>query len=252
MDGRGESSDQRSSTLQVQGRGLPVIEPLQDYSSGYKAVPYLKPLGMVFEQAPVLRRVRPQGAFMVPMEETNRRPYVVQPLAQRQVGSFRAAPPLDDGLRQKEISDILAIIRDSAELRSDFERSSFVGSKELSFLRAMVQCKRHIYGAESRAGGEMAPRRKWAEENHDWATARFAGRKYYGKDKKTDGMPDISNMFGMSQSATRAAEGASVAQKAAQIVAEQAPASAPSQGDEVESGAACGQCYREGADREDA
>ena len=36
MDGRGESGDQRSSTLQVQGRGLPVIEPLQDYSSGYK------------------------------------------------------------------------------------------------------------------------------------------------------------------------------------------------------------------------
>ena len=28
-------------------------------------------------------------------------------------------------------------------------------------------------GAESRAGGEVAPRRKWAEENHDWATARL-------------------------------------------------------------------------------
>eukprot|EP00960_Hanusia_phi_P078457 768818-Hanusia_phi.AAC.6 len=49
-------------------------------------------------------------------------------------------------------------------------------------------------------------------------------------------MPDISNMFGMSQSATRAAEGASVAQKAAQIVAEQGPASPPLE-DEAQGGA---------------
>eukprot|EP00960_Hanusia_phi_P078456 768818-Hanusia_phi.AAC.5 len=92
-------------------------------------------------------------------------------------------------LRQKEISDILDIIRDSAELRSDFESARGASASEDTpgdgHNSPIPQSNSEgPDAAESNFEGVQAPRRKWAEENHDWARARFAGRDYYGKDKK--------------------------------------------------------------------
>eukprot|EP00960_Hanusia_phi_P078455 768818-Hanusia_phi.AAC.4 len=81
----GEKKSSVRASLLSRGTALPVMEPLQNYDSNYKAVPYLKPLGLIFEKAPVLRRVRAERAFMMPVEEARRPRYVVQPFAQRQV-----------------------------------------------------------------------------------------------------------------------------------------------------------------------